>query len=127
MGLTYGLLLGLTRMILSFVYTNPLCGEPDTRPWVVGGVHYMYFAMFSFFSTGLLMIGVSFCAPRPSAMRLRGLTFWTRFQPVADEQTPTSLETLGGDDATRTDHGTLSASGDAPKRLWESELICICS
>ncbi len=65
-------------MILGFVYPDPICGEPDTRPWVVSHVHYMYFAMFSFFSTGLLMCGVSLCSEPPTEDQIRGLTFWTR-------------------------------------------------
>lgn len=70
-------------MILSFVYTDPLCGEVDTRPWIVAGVHYMYFAMFSFFTTGFIMCFVSLCSKPPTEEQIRGLTFWTRKQEVA--------------------------------------------
>lgn len=65
-------------MILSFIYADPICGEPDTRPWIVAKVHYMYFAMFSFFSTGLVMCLVSLASHPPSEEQIRGLTFWTR-------------------------------------------------
>ncbi|KAL5969281.1 Sodium/myo-inositol cotransporter [Taenia solium] len=77
-GLIYGFLIGVTRMILSFVYSDPVCGEEDTRPWIVAKVHYMYFAMFSFFSTAILMCVVSLFSPPPSEEQVRGLTFWTR-------------------------------------------------
>ncbi|VDK32234.1 unnamed protein product [Taenia asiatica] len=77
-GLIYGFLIGVTRMILSFVYSDPVCGEEDTRPWIVAKVHYMYFAMFSFFSTAILMCVVSLLSPPPSEEQVRGLTFWTR-------------------------------------------------
>ncbi|EUB55628.1 Sodium/myo-inositol cotransporter [Echinococcus granulosus] len=77
-GLIYGFLIGITRMILSFVYSDPVCGEEDTRPWIVAKVHYMYFAMFSFFSTAIVMCLVSLLSPPPSEEQVRGLTFWTR-------------------------------------------------
>lgn len=70
-------------MVLGFVYSDPVCGEVDTRPWIVGKVHYMYFAMFSFFSTGIVMAIVSLCSKHPSEDQIRGLTFWTRKQMVA--------------------------------------------
>lgn len=65
-------------MILSFVYPDPVCGEVDTRPWVVANVHYMYFAMFSFFSTALVMSIVSLLSAPPTEAQISGLTFWTR-------------------------------------------------
>ncbi|KAM7533344.1 hypothetical protein Aperf_G00000125976 [Anoplocephala perfoliata] len=86
-GLLYGFLIGIIRMILSFTYPDPLCGEPDNRPWIVAKVHYMYFAMFSFFSTGLLMCLVSLISPPPTEEQIRGLTFWTKNEglaPLAD-------------------------------------------
>lgn len=79
-------------MILSFVYSDPVCGEEDTRPWIVAHVHYMYFAMFSFFSTAIVMCLVSLFSPPPSEEQVRGLTFWTR--------NAGSAATVGGTDAT---------------------------
>jgi hypothetical protein len=33
-----GMVIGLIRMILDFVYYEPPCGEPDTRPGIVKNV-----------------------------------------------------------------------------------------
>ena len=34
----FGMLTGLIRMILTFVYADPECGEPDTRPSIIKDV-----------------------------------------------------------------------------------------
>lgn len=81
-------------MILSFVYSDPICGEPDNRPWIVAKVHYMYFAMFSFFSTGLVMCLVSLISHPPTEDQIRGLTFWTRNEGL----TPNKQLTFDDDD-----------------------------
>ena len=61
-----GMLIGVVRMVLDFSYKAPLCTEEDTRPWIVGQVHYMYFAAFSFWMTGLVALAVSlFTIPDP--------------------------------------------------------------
>uniref|UniRef100_A0A5K3F3B2 Sodium/iodide cotransporter n=1 Tax=Mesocestoides corti TaxID=53468 RepID=A0A5K3F3B2_MESCO len=86
-GLIYGFLIGITRMVLSFVYPDPICGEPDTRPWIVSQVHYMYFAMFSFFSTAAVMGLVSLCSSPPTEEQVRGLTFWTRKDATSSSPT----------------------------------------
>ena len=36
---------GITRMILDFVYPSPRCGEEDVRPGVVAGIHFTYFSV----------------------------------------------------------------------------------
>jgi Na+/proline symporter len=38
-GLMAGLLTGLIRMILDFIYIEPACGEEDTRPAIVKDVN----------------------------------------------------------------------------------------
>ncbi|VUZ55459.1 unnamed protein product [Hymenolepis diminuta] len=93
-GLVYGFIIGVVRMILSFVYSDPICGEPDNRPWIVAKVHYMYFAMFSFFSTGLVMCLVSLISHPPTEEQIRGLTFWTRNEGL----TPNKQLTFDDDD-----------------------------
>ena len=56
-----GFLSGIARMTLDFLYPAPACGEPDTRPLVLSKVHYMYFALILFVTTGLVCILVSLC------------------------------------------------------------------
>ena len=38
----FGMLTGLIRLILSFVYLEPECGQSDTRPSIVKNVIYIY-------------------------------------------------------------------------------------
>ncbi|VDN98687.1 unnamed protein product [Rodentolepis nana] len=105
-GLIYGFVIGIVRMILSFIYADPICGEPDNRPWIVAKVHYMYFAMFSFFSTGLVMCLVSLASYPPTEEQIRGLTFWTRNEVL----TPNGQLTFDDDDnsfATKIDGAML--------------------
>lgn len=40
-----GLLLGVIRLVLDFIYPEPQCGETDLRPGVVKYMHYLYFSM----------------------------------------------------------------------------------
>uniref|UniRef100_A0A8C0AR65 Sodium/myo-inositol cotransporter 2 n=1 Tax=Buteo japonicus TaxID=224669 RepID=A0A8C0AR65_9AVES len=44
-GLVIGLLLGVIRLVLDFIYPEPQCGETDLRPGVVKYMHYLYFSM----------------------------------------------------------------------------------
>ncbi|VEL23067.1 unnamed protein product [Protopolystoma xenopodis] len=46
-------------MLLDLIYREPPCGEPDSRPWFVSRVHYMYFALISFSTSGIIMIVIS--------------------------------------------------------------------
>ncbi|CAL8086153.1 unnamed protein product [Calicophoron daubneyi] len=80
-GLMYGLIIGLARLALNAAYTDPICGEEDTRPWILQKVHYMYFAMFSFISTGLLMVIISLLDTAPSTEQVSRLTYWTAWDP----------------------------------------------
>jgi len=65
-----GLIIGVIRMILYFVYTEPGCGEVDVRPKILQ-VHYMYFALFLFLLTGFIMIFISLCTEPPTDKQVR--------------------------------------------------------
>ncbi|WAQ99431.1 SC5AB-like protein, partial [Mya arenaria] len=43
-GMLIGQLIGITRLVLDFVYPAPKCGEPDHRPVVVSAVNFTYFS-----------------------------------------------------------------------------------
>jgi len=70
--LMVGFVIGVVRMILDFVYTEPGCGEEDHRPLLLVRIHYMYFAMILFGVTGLTMVLISCCSkpPEPSKVSL---------------------------------------------------------
>ncbi|XP_022094643.1 sodium/glucose cotransporter 4-like [Acanthaster planci] len=79
--LMVGLAVGLTRMILDFVYASPGCGQPDERPVVVQKIlfHYMYFALLLFGLTCLVAICISYMTEKVPPHYLYRLTYFTRF------------------------------------------------
>lgn len=56
-----GLVVGLVRMVMEFVYGTPSCGEEDVRPPVLKDVHYLYFALILLALTALVITAVSLC------------------------------------------------------------------
>lgn len=93
-----GMLTGVIRMVLNFIYVEPECGEPDTRPSIIKNVsfnklfvifffelnliffklHYLYFAMILFILTGVVMIVISLVTNNLDYFRTIRTTFWTR-------------------------------------------------
>lgn len=69
-GLTVGLLLGLVRLVLDFVYTQPQCHQPDERPAVVKDVHYLYLSTILSAVTLVTMSAVSWLTEPPSTERV---------------------------------------------------------
>lgn len=64
-GLAIGLTVGIIRMVLDFVYPEPLCFEEDNRPSVLKHVHYLYFStMLSFLSLVVVLV-VSLATEKP--------------------------------------------------------------
>lgn len=88
-GLILGLLLGLIRLVLDFIYTQPQCHQPDERPSVVKDVHYLYFSMILSAVTLVTMSAVSWLTEPPSKEMVSRLTWFTRHDPVVlKEQEP---------------------------------------
>lgn len=69
-GLIVGLLLGLIRLILDFIYTQPQCHQLDERPAVVKDVHYLYFSTILSAVTLVTMSAVSWLTEPPSTERV---------------------------------------------------------
>ena len=64
-----GLVIGIIRMILDFVFEKPPCGTDDDRPaWIVAIlIQYMYFALFLFWWTVMWIVIISLLTdPIPS-------------------------------------------------------------
>ncbi|XP_031240469.1 sodium/myo-inositol cotransporter 2 isoform X2 [Mastomys coucha] len=107
-GLILGLLLGLVRLILDFVYVQPRCDQPDDRPSVVKDVHYLYFSMILSSTTLITVFTVSWFTETPSKEMVSRLTWFTRHEPVAQKDSappeiPLSL--------TLSQNGTTEATG----------------
>lgn len=77
-GLMIGALVGFIRLILDFVYPDPVCWEEDTRPHIVK-LHYFYFNMILFGIVFVSVIIISFFTqPLPGFRTIRA-TFLTRY------------------------------------------------
>lgn len=66
-----GLLLGVVRLVLDFIYPEPQCGEPDGRPGVVKYMHYLYFSMVlaAISTLTVLVVSVATEPPAPEMVR----------------------------------------------------------
>ncbi|XP_072164790.1 sodium/glucose cotransporter 4-like [Diadema setosum] len=80
-GLMSALVIGAVRMILDFVYPEPGCGEVDDRPEAIQALlfHYMYFALFLFCWTVLIVLAISLLTEPIPKEYLYRLTYCTRF------------------------------------------------
>ncbi|KAM6318092.1 sodium/glucose cotransporter 1 isoform 2-T2 [Podargus strigoides] len=59
-GLMFGLLAGLSRMIAEFAYGTGNCVTPSNCPFIICGIHYLYFAMILFGVSTIVILAVSF-------------------------------------------------------------------
>ncbi|KAM9281007.1 sodium/glucose cotransporter 1 isoform 2-T2 [Morus bassanus] len=59
-GLMVGLLTGLSRMIAEFAYGTGNCVTPSNCPFIICGIHYLYFAMILFGVSSIVILAVSF-------------------------------------------------------------------
>ncbi|KAM4560604.1 sodium/myo-inositol cotransporter [Fundulus diaphanus] len=71
-----GFTLGAIRLILAFLYRQPLCDQPDNRPSFIVQIHYMYFAAGLFWISGLIAVVVSLCTAAPDDEQVRTTTIW---------------------------------------------------
>ncbi|XP_035292469.1 sodium/myo-inositol cotransporter 2 isoform X3 [Cricetulus griseus] len=102
-GLILGLLLGLVRLVLDFIYVQPRCDQPDDRPAVVKDVHYLYFSMILSSTTLITVFTVSWFTEAPSTEMVSRLTWFTRHDPVPlASPLPSTLPQNGTTEATST-------------------------
>ncbi|XP_005405173.1 PREDICTED: sodium/myo-inositol cotransporter 2 isoform X3 [Chinchilla lanigera] len=108
-GLILGLLLGLIRLVLDFIYVQPPCDQPDERPAVVKYIHYLYFSMILSATTLITMSTVSWFTEPPSREMISRLTWFTRHDPVVQKEQgppetplPPALSQNGTPEATST-------------------------
>ncbi|KAJ8363976.1 hypothetical protein SKAU_G00128070 [Synaphobranchus kaupii] len=87
-GLMVGLVVGLARMILEFVFPPPRCGVPDPRPAVLRSVHYLHFAIILCALTAVVVVVISLLTTPPIEEQVRNLTWWTLSQENVDREIP---------------------------------------
>ncbi|XP_043927500.1 sodium/myo-inositol cotransporter-like [Protopterus annectens] len=75
-GAMIGSILGVTRLILAFVYHEPDCDQPDNRPNFIKNFHYMYFATCLFWVTGASAVVVSLLTEPPKKEHIWTTTVW---------------------------------------------------
>lgn len=83
-----GFVLGVTRLILAFVYRPPECNLPDNRPGFIKHFHYMYIATALFWITGIVTIIVSLLTHPPDKEQIRTTTFWAVKNKTVAESKP---------------------------------------
>ncbi|XP_061696824.1 sodium/myo-inositol cotransporter [Syngnathoides biaculeatus] len=71
-----GFVLGAVRLVLAFIYRQPRCDQPDTRPAIIAHVHYMYVATGLFWISGLVAVVVSLLTSPPDEDQIRTTTVW---------------------------------------------------
>ncbi|XP_046559241.1 sodium/myo-inositol cotransporter-like [Haliotis rubra] len=78
--LMYAFLVGAVRLVLVLSFQGEgYCGASSTTtiPAVVRNMHYMYFALFLFLSTGLIALVISFLTTPPPEECLKNTTLWS--------------------------------------------------
>lgn len=76
-GVVCGQLVGITRLVLDFVYPSPSCGQDDDRPALVSKVHFTYFSIIVFGVTAVVALLVSLITKPQEGQEMENLTFWT--------------------------------------------------
>uniref|UniRef100_UPI0037E71CB1 sodium/myo-inositol cotransporter 2 isoform X3 n=1 Tax=Semicossyphus pulcher TaxID=241346 RepID=UPI0037E71CB1 len=124
-GLTIGLLVGCTRMLLDFVYPAPLCYEEDDRPGVVKYVHFLYFSTMLSFLTLFVVVVVSLATEEPKPEQISRLTWFTRFDTVQPKEEVFSVEqhTERTEAITLQENETDSSSSTSSEQS-QSRLMC---
>ncbi|XP_030836122.1 sodium/glucose cotransporter 4 [Strongylocentrotus purpuratus] len=84
-GLIFGEAVGITRMVLDYLYSAPGCGSKDTRPLMIRNFHYLHFAIFLYGATVLAVVVISLMTPAIEPAKLIGLTYWSRHSKVPRE------------------------------------------
>ncbi|KAM4795083.1 sodium/myo-inositol cotransporter [Rhinophrynus dorsalis] len=81
-----GFVLGVTRLILAFIYRAPECNQPDNRPSFIKDVHYMYIATALFWITATIAVVVSLLTAAPKKEQIKTTTFWAlKTKPVKEK------------------------------------------
>ncbi|XP_069065813.1 sodium/myo-inositol cotransporter 2 [Pleurodeles waltl] len=125
-GLVIGLAVGIIRMALDFVYTPPLCHEPDNRPAVIKYVNFLYFSMLLGLLTLIIVVVVSLLTEAPTREMVSRLTWFSRFDalpknpeeptgegsPVGDSKGFAVSKNLPSTAEVNTEYGNITDSTD---------------
>ncbi|XP_026859129.2 sodium/myo-inositol cotransporter 2 isoform X2 [Electrophorus electricus] len=137
-GLVLGLLVGLVRMILDFIYPVPQCYETDSRPDVIKYVHYLYFSIILSLFTLTVVVCISLTAEKPTEEQISRLTWFTRLDPVqrseADKEAAFHIPDPGTHETEKSsvnieecpkDSSSINQNGKTPSKL-KNILLWLC-
>ncbi|XP_066432647.1 sodium/myo-inositol cotransporter 2 isoform X2 [Eleutherodactylus coqui] len=130
-GLTIGLVVGLIRMVLDFVYTAPQCDQADMRPAVVKYIHYLYFSMILALLTLIVVVFVSLKTDPPPKEMVTRLTWFTRFSKrdgnpeIEDVKRSSTVETPSEVNATDVSSNVSADDVSLTKRLKKA-ILWLC-
>ncbi|XP_046336369.2 sodium/myo-inositol cotransporter-like [Haliotis rufescens] len=104
--LMYAFLVGVVRLFLVLSFQGEgYCGAPSTSimPALVRNMHYMYFALFLFLSTGLIALVISYLTPPPPEIYIQNTTLWCylnrdKQNSEDSENTDVDLKIMSADD-----------------------------
>ncbi|XP_067658524.1 sodium/myo-inositol cotransporter-like [Haliotis asinina] len=104
--LMYAFVVGVVRLVLVLSFQGEgYCGASSstTLPAIVKNMHYMYFALFLFLSTGLMALVISFLTKPPPEKCLQNTTLWSyynrdRQNSEDSEDTDVDLQRMSDDD-----------------------------
>ncbi|XP_071484453.1 sodium/myo-inositol cotransporter 2-like [Diadema antillarum] len=103
-GLMIGAFVGLIRLILDFVYPDPVCWEEDTRPKIIK-LHYFYFNIILFSIVMVSVIVISLLTEPLAEYRVVRTTFFSRYSKarrpddqVLEDDERTKLNEQSGED-----------------------------
>nr|XP_008114551.1 PREDICTED: sodium/glucose cotransporter 4 isoform X1 [Anolis carolinensis] len=136
-GLVFGLVVGIVRMVMEFIYMTPSCGEEDQRPAVMKNVHYLYFAIILCVLTAAVIIFVSLCTPPIPEKNLDRLTWWTRHSKtpqhdvedhICQSARMTSTKRENGLDTMKTENGDLvyTDHSEVEHPCWKKVYFWFC-
>lgn len=72
-GAFWGLMMGLCRMVPVFWFRTSSCIFPSNCPFLVCGIHYLYFAIVLFVCTSVLVLLVIYCTKPIDHQHVRDL------------------------------------------------------
>lgn len=80
-GLMIGLVLGMIRFVMEFVYTAPACylKQVDTRPGFIRNLHYLHFGLVLFIIVCIATTVISLLTEKIDEIHLYRLTIWTKY------------------------------------------------
>lgn len=120
-GLLIGLFVGMTRLLLDFVFPFPQGQEEDSRPAPLQ-IHYLYFTLILFSVSLLAVVVVSLFTKPCNEEQLAGTTWWTRKEQYQELQHHEHHEDEEPDDKTEFEMKPMDRQDSEQESLREATM-----